>query len=418
MRNTILETLPEFRDNTGDVITKEYHFEIITPMFGGDANSWELNLEAPIRAQSIRGQLRFWWRTMQSEDDLIALLDKENALWGGRTQSVTGKACRIQSRVKLAVVDQQISASHHAALNDKGNALKDEVIPTYVAFPVTDAIKNKGKDVIYIQEITFTLRISFHREDQETVLNTLKLWTLFGGVGARTRRGCGSLFCAELLENFNSGLEIRHFLTQCAVGPSTPFPYARLSGTLLACASSSDNPATSWMNLLKKYSEFRQDRVPRKPKPGQSFWPEPDAIRRVTQQHSPLHTPHHPDGIWFPRAAFGLPIITKFNTQDNGKGDPDQQIELLPQGHERWPSPVILKVVRLGNNQIFNMVLVLNQRFPDGLRLKQGATDHPLDDSSSPFAPGEHVLKTRQGFSAEGTIHKTLFKALGLEEIQ
>src|SRR6056297_2479641 len=143
MRKPLLDALPEFQPNLGETVTKEYRFELITPMFGGDSESWELNPEAPVRAQSIRGQLRFWWRTMQGDTDPVALLDRENSLWGGRTVSKSGDACRIQSRVKVAVIKQKTEARHSAELNSKRNALEDGVIPAYLAFPVTELVKEE-----------------------------------------------------------------------------------------------------------------------------------------------------------------------------------------------------------------------------------------------------------------------------------
>jgi len=45
--------------NNGDIIRKSFRFELITPMFGGDAESWQLDLKNPVRGQAVKGQLRF-----------------------------------------------------------------------------------------------------------------------------------------------------------------------------------------------------------------------------------------------------------------------------------------------------------------------------------------------------------------------
>src|SRR5512133_98402 len=209
MRKLILEKHLAF-NKTDDTptITKKFEFEIITPMFGGDSKSWELNIKAPVRAQSIKGQLRFWWRTMQFIDKKEELLEKENRLWGGKiseTQSV-------QSRVKLSIIHKENGIKiQKAELNEKETTIKNEIIPTYLAFPITSELKG-GKVIEYVTEVNFILQLIFPVEFENEILDTLKLWTLFGGVGARTRRGCGGLFCKELLENFNDENSIGDFI--------------------------------------------------------------------------------------------------------------------------------------------------------------------------------------------------------------
>lgn len=420
MRNRLLKQLPDYQKSEEILVTTDFHFEVITPFLGGDAKSWELNLDAPIRTQSIKGQLRFWWRTLQNESDYKTMLKKENELWGGKSgKDRNGRDRHIKSPIKIAVLDQKNLSTHHAELNDKGFALKDEVIPTYVAFPVTDALKNKKQDVVYIKSAKFTLRVTYQKQHEKSIIPVLKLWTLFGGVGARTRRGCGSLYCESLLADFETADDICAFIRSFSSTDQKELAYCRLAGALCAWDQGGDDPAKTWDNLIRKYAAFRQDRVPKSPKPGRSYWPEPDAIRRVTNQASPLHQPSHPDGIWFPRAAFGLPIITKFNTRDNGHGDPDPQVQLLPDigTGERWPSPVILKVIKLNSGVVIKMALVLGQKFPEKLRLDQKGRSFPLDQTASPFAKGPHQMKTRNGFKAPDSVYTALFEALNLKEL-
>ncbi len=422
MRQLFLESLPDFvRSEDPGTITKEFSMKLITPMFGGDSESWVLNRSAPVRAPSVKGQLRFWWRTLKSEMDHRVLLATENVLWGGKV----AKNKRIQSRVKIAVTDQKVSKQHQAELNDKGFAVEDEVIPAYVAFPITSAIKNENKDVRYAQELSFTLRASYPKDQELTVLNTLKLWVLFGGVGARTRRGCGSLYCEELLRDFEDENAIGVFVRSIGSGEQAALPYPRIFNSQLAVNHAGGNPEAAWKSLMESYASFRQDRVPRKPTPGRSYWPEPDAIRILVGKHAPLHTPEHPDGLWFPRAAFGLPIITKFNTKGNGHGDPDPQVELLPNigTRERWPSPVILKVIRLPNGKVLKAALVLNQSFPEALVLKQKDGQHfSIPQVAHPFAPevGSKIMKNKEGkyLSPGESLYQALFKALGLKEVK
>lgn len=420
MRKKLLDSLPEFDSEDGQIITKNYKFELITPMFGGDSKSWDLNLEAPVRAQSIKGQLRFWWRTMQNETDSSRLLELENALWGGKSgKDRDGNDVRRKSEVRLEVQQQKVAGSEIAKLNDKETMLEDGAIPAYVAFPVRDLVK-KRQEVRYITKASFKLRISFHEDYEPVVLKTLKLWTLFSGVGARTRRGCGSLYCEKLLREFSSQTDVANFIAKLGNADTGPVSYCRMSGALLACSSFPSNfsPAESWVQMIELYNIFRQDRDG---KFGRSNWPEPDAIRRLTE--TPVERlSDHPDGVWFPRAGFGLPIITQFKTDGNGKGDPED-VQLTPINGNRWPSPVIIKVIKL-SSCLLKVVLVLNQSFPDGLKLEYSKksdreklpkiTDIP--STAHPANLAGKVMRTNEPLNGD-SIYKALFDALGVNEI-
>ena len=87
-------SLPALKQS--EVFSRSYEFTLITPMFGGDVKSFEINERTPIRSQSIKGQLRFWWRTMQGFTSKDELLDAETKIWGG---SLAGEKC--QSKVNL-----------------------------------------------------------------------------------------------------------------------------------------------------------------------------------------------------------------------------------------------------------------------------------------------------------------------------
>lgn len=423
MRKTILGKLPGFtKQDDADSKTRDFKFELITPMFGGDSRSWDLNVSAPVRTQSVKGQLRFWWRTMQAEQDHSKLLQSENALWGGKSGlDKSNKARRIKSPVRIAVVDQTGIQIHKAMLNDKGFAVKDEVIPTYVAFPVTPAIKNDNKDVRYVKQLRFTLRVTYPKSRENEVLNTLKLWTLFGGVGARTRRGCGSLFCEELLKDFTGDKAIKAFIMSCsAQGPTGS--HGRLDEATLATRDAGNDAANAWFNLIKQYAAFRQDR---RPNFGRSYWPEPDSIRELTGQNSQAHQPEHPDRKWFPRAAFGLPIITKFNTKKpSGRGDPEPQVQLQPNpdigSGDRWPSPVILKVIKLCDGRVLAAGLLLNQSHPEELVLKQGGSMITVPPSALPMSTSDkqRVMRTNKPLPPGKTIYQALFKELNLSEVK
>lgn len=354
---------------------KSFEFELITPMFGGDAESWKLDTKKPVRVQAIKGQFRFWWRTMQGETDYKTLLEQENKVWGGKI-SIGDKRRSIKSPVSISVSDFRIDPADVVEAEMRNNyAVRDDVIPGYVLFPITDQVKKaadfaRPSGIFFIKKMSFTLKLAYDASLENDVMNTLKLWTLFGGVGARTRRGAGSIYCEELLGDFSSAQDIKDFLSGCAQGKKEPFEYPRLQGMLFySHTADNSDTATVWHSLLEEYGNYRQSRVAQNSKhPGRSYWPEPDSIREITGVYS-THQPKHTEKGWFPRAAFGLPIQTEFAKD---KGDPAGRINLQPgiRSGDRFPSPVILKVARLPNGQVLKCALVLNQKFPDKLVLK------------------------------------------------
>ena len=140
-------------DDDDGVVGKSFRFDLITPMFGGDAESWQLDLKNPVRGQAVKGQLRFWWRSMQNETDPIILLRKENRLWGGKIDESSKKRSRIKSPVSLSIGDYEIDGKDIVLAEMANNyAVNSEVIPTNVLFPITD----KGKK---------RCRYSFHNQN-------------------------------------------------------------------------------------------------------------------------------------------------------------------------------------------------------------------------------------------------------------
>ena len=58
--------------------------KLVTPMYGGGVTPGQVDRTSPIRAPSIRGQLRFWWRVACGPFSSSAeMFRRESALWGG-----------------------------------------------------------------------------------------------------------------------------------------------------------------------------------------------------------------------------------------------------------------------------------------------------------------------------------------------
>jgi len=403
-------TPPELKQ--GELVSKSYDFELITPMFGGDYESFVLNKHTPIRSQSIKGQLRFWWRTMQDETNVKELLKKENTIWGGDVEDeVENKT--LQSRIKVSVTNFKNLKT--APITKERPYTDPNVLASYVLFPVLNDKKIENPSLLV--QASFTVTLTYKQEKEKEAMNSLLLWALFGGVGARTRRGCGSVYSEQLLKEcgINSIADVKKFMDDTfGAGNSAELSYARIKGAKLFYLKSRAGDIKS---LQQKYGEYRQARTPKRDgenHPGRSYWPEPDAIRLITGSQSRLHEPKKDAEIWFPRAAFGLPIGTQFNHNGRGGGDPDDQMlePIDDKGNikKRWPSPYIIKQIKIGS-ETFNIMLVLNQKFPAGLALNK----EPLDNECLPANSKGKVMNTQDPLNGR-TITQALADALGMEE--
>ena len=138
--------------------------ETITPMFlaGADGQTPEL------RAPSIKGALRFWWRAMHGHLPVDKLKEKESLIFGGTERSG-------RSNVIIRVT--------HPALNIDNS----ELVP-HKPFMKQEAIQiEQDFDVL----LTLTRTIQGFSLDQLRALFILTC--VLGGFGKRVRRGMGSV---------------------------------------------------------------------------------------------------------------------------------------------------------------------------------------------------------------------------------
>ncbi|WP_208873590.1 type III-B CRISPR module RAMP protein Cmr1, partial [Fretibacterium fastidiosum] len=181
-----------------------YEIELITPMYGGGVVAGVVDEEMPVRATSIHGHLRFWWRLLYGlKLSLNDMREEEAAIFGS-----TRSASKIALRVRLH--DTRLSLKAMASISEEGEKKKivfeeGKEKLQYAIFPFQGKIGKRGEpDVapfLAIVKAGFKLSLSFSPKlpdaQREQVLNSLHGWINFGGLGARTRRGCGALYSKE-----------------------------------------------------------------------------------------------------------------------------------------------------------------------------------------------------------------------------
>ncbi len=364
---------PEKRPDGGQTgKQQDYPIKLITPLFGGGVEAGVNDPTQPIRTTAIRGQLQFWWRATRGAafDSVEGMRRRHAEVWGATDRA---------SPVSVVVANVEADAPTPCARYE-GNAPRvtwdtlfaKGALP-YALFPFqgknTGPANERKTPALFIQKASFSLCLRYPVALEADVEAAVWAWVNFGGLGARTRRGCGALHCESLAPA--SQADLPTWLNGCGSDVSRPWP--TLSGHLF-CGRMKD-PIAAWKEVVGCLKEFRQEpgigRNPGGARPGRSRFPEPDTIRRITDQWAAGHEPGDmPDG--FPRAEFGLPIIFELR----GEGEPPKTV-LQPflgeKAGDRMASPLILKPLALkGGKSALPIAVLLNGPRPDRVELQDG----------------------------------------------
>jgi len=348
--------------------------KVVTPILGGSfftaGDAIKHRHLDTIRVPTIRGHLRFWWRALQPVGlDANELRAKERNLWGGMGDSGGGKDA---AKPKASLVSVRV-----ANIQPTNPDIDPEEPPSdprgYAMFPARAEKKEARAPVPRLKPgITFTLKVSGPPDRLPEVRKAVQAWILFGGYGARTRRGLGSLTvttdAAEWLPASGSAEMLKALLTGQGSTSDTP----SLAGASLLVGEPQSDAEKAWEFAVGRLQYFRQQPgVARNPgrdpkKPGQSLWPEPDKIRHLSGKKG--HPPRFDKQPAWPRAQFGLPIVGRFT---GGPQEPGEfKIEWQPDGGDkaadRLASPLIVKAMPMADGKFLPCALWLSRGFPAG----------------------------------------------------
>lgn len=341
---------PGYAPADANRIQRSYRF--LTPVFGGgvrlDGARKPADPVTPVRGASIVGQLRFWWRACNPRGcrTLADLAAAEAAVFGSTREA---------GKVWLSVAEQPALRQDFAVLEGKFDAVKGRRGLAYGAFPLRDTDGGQRHGVLHdhgSSKFALDVTCGAHRADLEAALWA---WAHFGGLGGRTRRGFGAV---EQVDPAPVGLA--EGWARFVAGVKVPWPH--LAERPAIGRQAFENGTQALEALLGAFQRLRQGpgtgRRKGQQRPGRSYWPEADAIRRQTGQRAASHQTPVSNADAFPRAAFGTPIIFHFKDP----GDP-RDTTLVPEGRNRLASPLVLRPHRLGPADVRGMAVVL--RHPD-----------------------------------------------------
>ncbi|MEW6260773.1 MAG: type III-B CRISPR module RAMP protein Cmr1 [Thermodesulfobacteriota bacterium] len=353
-----------------------YHCELVTPLYGGGVVAGEVDKAMPIRATAIRGHLRFWWRLLNRNrfSSSSELFKAERAIWGGLGKEQELEASKVKVRIQgIANVSPNPCANYPPGKNYPN---WQPWAHPYALFPAQGRVRSgqvlEHPKKLAIKGLSFDLLISISQRldssDRKSVLDAVRWWGTFGGVGARTRRGLGAVWVKSV-----SGMP--------SFQPVSETEAQKQGMRLVLSGKTATDSIVAWKYGIDKLKDFRQGvGIGRNPgshpgRPGRSRWPEPGAIRRITGKFrvkgdGTSFQPSQDQPILFPRAAFGLPIIFHFQNERGDRQRDPEDVTLMAMEYqdqepifwERMASPIILRPYPVDSGQWRSAALVLPVR--------------------------------------------------------
>jgi len=347
--------------------TLKVTLQTVTPMFLGGADP---RGEPELRAASVRGALRFWLRALLGgalgDRNLDALRRAENEVFGSTDTGASPVVVRLKELSGSSTLTKA-SFSALAEWDGKSRVYRKPGI-AYLFFAARGTRRESERKAIQGKfQLILNARPGAQAEEAfKRAYAALWLLTRLGGLGARSRRGAGSLQVVqvkgdvpsglpalpiratspeELQEELAEGLHALRQLVGDAGNVSNPSAFDVLHPN--ACKIWIINKIfSSGEEALDKFGQsmqrFRNRRNP-------DYSNVKNAI-----QGGQLKQPVE-------RAAFGLPIVFYYRSLGG------QSATLEGETHERRASPLMIRVTRLSTGK-YVIVLTLFQAvlLPDG----------------------------------------------------
>ena len=180
----------------------EATYQVTTPMFCRGANQREAELRLP----SFKGVLRFWWRALawsRLKGDLMAIKREEDALFG----SAIGGQARVSMRLDTVNRPETIPVDEILTIPSRKEKVGEGA--RYLGYGVMHAF-DSWKSGAKAGELTraclrapfrFTVRMrgrNLNPAQLRSLSHALIALGVFGGMGAKSRKGYGSLVMESL----------------------------------------------------------------------------------------------------------------------------------------------------------------------------------------------------------------------------
>lgn len=179
---------------------REFKVEVVTPLFLGGADPKKAELRAP----SIKGALRFWWRASYGSDNLEEMKMRESEIFGS-TENKANFSIQLENKPETDSVVADLPPGLKVLTQSKGKNFKISIID-YLAYGLCEYKREKKKNVYTKAHIPvgtkFSIILSFNNQFyKEDILKAFYAFIKYGGLGARSRNGFGSLNLGDAIED-------------------------------------------------------------------------------------------------------------------------------------------------------------------------------------------------------------------------
>ncbi|MHB1665659.1 MAG: type III-B CRISPR module RAMP protein Cmr1 [bacterium] len=187
-----------------------YEVEVVTPMFLGAADPKETEL----RAASIKGMLRFWWRATCGIDKLKEMKTKENDIFGS-TDTKSSFSISVKTKdncdekIKTEFNEYKNKRSAYSKYSVEGHSNLNPYILDYLSYGTYEYKKGQADPIAYnkkhiVPEFKFSIIFNFYNKEYiAEIIKSFKYLLTFGGIGAKNRNGFGSIY-SDKIEYINA----------------------------------------------------------------------------------------------------------------------------------------------------------------------------------------------------------------------
>ncbi len=334
----------------------KFECEVITPMFlaGADGKTPEL------RAPSIKGVMRFWWRAMNGHLSIEDLRKKEAEIFGGSGEN-EGRSKVIIQNENPKISEENISISLWNEIDYEERTARRYKIPRNnqgIAYLFYSVLMLNERPYIKAGSKFFLKIKCWEEKTFKNVIALFKIVSLFGGLGSRSRRGAGSFIVKKGLDknfygaNIDTAEKLEEYIKE-KIKPlifsssKSNHPYSVLTGAKVYIFE----PKNSWIDALesigKPFKDFRSNNK-----------------KRVTK------TPN-----------LGFPILHNRGRTLFGAGIKNDRNGTIKDFLNRRSSPLIFKVVKVQEDCFIPLILWMNgELIPSNYKImdKRGNnTDNP-----------------------------------------
>ena len=211
--------------------TITFQCETITPMFLAGADGVTPELRAP----SIKGALRFWWRAMNGNkySDISALKAAESAIFGGVEPTASRSKVIILcppnlNKLKIYYKNSEKQLPKHEKNYPLSRGSQIDILK-YLAFGAYNHIDHYKHGYFEVNQ-TFGVQIKLLDESKrQEIIDAFVLLCYVGGLGSKTRNGFGKLNIMSAVDENKNDIKLNDWKTLIKSNNSTIINFSTLS---------------------------------------------------------------------------------------------------------------------------------------------------------------------------------------------